>query len=256
MSRAGAPPIESVDRALQLVSMLRDERTVTVSQAAERLGVAPSTAHRLLAALVYRGYAVQDRNRSYRAGPELDERDGGAARLGALRLTLRPALELLHDRTGETAELMALQGGNVCFVDGIESIAPLRVTARIGDLMPAHCAAGGKVLLAEMSNRDLDELYADGLPPWPTAQVTELDQLKRQLRTVRRNGYATNLEETEQGVCGIGVPVLDAADHAVASLVVAVPSARFERGDLTRYVEVLRGAAEVAGRALPADEAG
>jgi DNA-binding IclR family transcriptional regulator len=251
MSRVGAPPIESVDRALQLVSMLRDERTVTVSRAAERLGVAASTAHRLLAALVYRGYATQDRDRSYRAGPELADRADPTAGLGALRVHLRPALELLHDRTGETAELMALQGENVCFVDGIESIAPLRVTARIGDLMPAHCAAGGKALLAELSDGDLDELFADGLPPWPTAQVTDLGKLKRQLRTVRRDGYATNLEETEQGVCGIGVPIHDASERVVGSFVVAVPSARFVRADLPRYVEVLRAAANVAAEALP-----
>ena len=251
MSRAGAPPIESVDRALQLVSMLRAERTMTVSRAAERLGVAPSTAHRLLAALVHRGYATQGRDRSYRAGPELADRADPSSSLGALRLNLRPALELLHDRTGETAELMALQGGDVCFVDGIESIAPLRVTARIGDLMPAHCAAGGKALLAELSEDALDTLYTDGLPPWPTAQVTDLGKLKRQLRTVRREGYATNLEETEQGVCGIGVPVHDEAERAVASFVVAVPSARFERADLPRYVEVLRAAADAAAAALP-----
>ena len=248
------PPIESVDRALQLVGILRDEDAVTVTYTAERLGVSLSTAHRLLAALVYRGYAVRDSHRRYVAGPELELARGHAEDPTVrLRARARPALEELHATTGETVELMVLQHDSIRFLDGIESEEPLRVTARIGDLMPAHCASGGKALLAELDDAYLEELYRDGLPPWPTATITELPQLRRELSRVRSRGYATNFEETERGVCSVGLAVRDGHDEAVASLVVAVPSARFSRSEIGRYVDALHQAAAVADAAIRED---
>jgi IclR family transcriptional regulator, acetate operon repressor len=251
MPQDAGPPIESVDRALQLVTLLRDEEAITVTHAAESLGVALSTAHRLLAALVYRGYAIRDSHRRYRAGPALTSaRAQETDRLANLSTLARPAMELLAETTGETVELMVLRHECIKFVDAIESEEPLRVTARIGDLMPAHCTSGGKALLAELTDPELDELYRDGLPEWPTARITGLAQLKRELRKVRKTGFGTNFEETEKGVCSLGLAIGDVDDAPVASLVVAVPSVRFERGRVQEYVAVLQQAAAVAEAAL------
>lgn len=65
------PPyaLDSVDNALRLLQMLRDVGALRLKDAAEELGTAPSTAHRLLAMLVYRGFAVQDEKRRYHRGP-------------------------------------------------------------------------------------------------------------------------------------------------------------------------------------------
>ena len=64
------PPLDSVHRALRLLVTLRDGQVLSVKDAAAMLEVVPSTAHRLLVALCYDGFAVQDRDRRYRAGPE------------------------------------------------------------------------------------------------------------------------------------------------------------------------------------------
>ena len=71
MTAVGASPVESVDRALVLLTALRDGEVLSVTDAAARLGVAPSTAHRLLTSLVHRDFAFQDRDRRYRRGPAL-----------------------------------------------------------------------------------------------------------------------------------------------------------------------------------------
>lgn len=245
------PPIDSVDRALQLVTLLRDEDSITVTHAAETLGVALSTAHRLLAGLVYRDYAIRDDDRRYRAGPALrSDPMTVSTGLSELPALARPALELLAAGTGETVELMVRQHESIRFLDAIESREPLRVTARIGGLMPAHCTSGGKALLAELPEPELDHLFRDGLPAWPTAKISTLDELKRELRKVRKAGYGTNLEETEQGVCSLGLAIGDVEDRPVASLVVAVPSVRFVRTDRQEYVAALQQAAAVAEAAL------
>ncbi|MBB3045631.1 DNA-binding IclR family transcriptional regulator [Nocardioides soli] len=159
----GRPPLESVDRALQLIEALRDGRTLTVKAAAEMLGVAPSTAHRLLNALRYREFARQVDDRGYRAGPALSGEDE-AFTPEELTVAARPALELLHDRTDESSQLMIRRGTDIQFLDGVESTRPLRVAVRIGDRIPAHCSAGGKALLARLDGPAFDQLYAQGPP--------------------------------------------------------------------------------------------
>src|SRR5262245_62011418 len=106
------PPyaIASVDHALRIAAMLQLEGTLTVSQAAVRLGVARSTAHRLLQMLVYRDFAVQDVDRSYRAGPLLELAAHSQSRTSRLRTVALPHLHRLVDRLGESANLAIRTG--------------------------------------------------------------------------------------------------------------------------------------------------
>src|SRR5262249_34140971 len=157
----------------------------------------------------------------------------------ALRELARPSLQLIQTRIQETAQVMELQGSNIRFLDGVECQAPLRVGVRIGVVMPAHCSAGGKALVAALDPGDLQRIYRDGLPPWPTARYTTLEAFTRHLSTVRRLGYGTNLEETEPGVSGVGVTVPDPGGRLRLAFTVAVPTARFDRTNLHRYVTAL-----------------
>ncbi|MGW6172211.1 IclR family transcriptional regulator [Arthrobacter sp. NPDC055138] len=243
MRNAEASPVESVDRALLLVLLMRSAGPVSVKAAAEHLNVAPSTAHRLLSALAFRGFAVQDRERRYRAGPVLSERSAETFSVQMLRENARPALLALHQAVGETVQLMVLRGGNIVFVDGVESQATLRVGMRVGDQMPAFVSAGGKAMLAQLSNVELEELYRGGLPSWPTGRIDSLATLKRNMTKIRRAEFGTNFEETEQGVIGLGVSINDAAGKPIAALTTATPSIRFKRDEMPDYVSALRAAA-------------
>ena len=234
-----AAPLQSVDRALQLTLLLRGGRQLSVQEAAGVLGTAPSTAHRLLNALTRRGFAAQDRERRYVAGPVFVP-EVMQLNAGLLRRLAYPVLQNLHERLGETVQVMVLKRANILFVDGIEDVGrSLRVGMRIGDEMPAYCSAGGKALLAEMGNADVERLYRGGLTPWPTARFTTVSALKRHLTTVRRLGYGSSVEETERGVHGLGVSVRTPSGRTVAALTTAVPSVRFRRQDVHGYVESL-----------------
>ena len=224
---------------MQLTLLLRNGRRLSVQEAAEELGTAPSTAHRLLSALTRRGFAAQDRERRYVAGPVFVPQPT-PVNAGQLRRLAYPLLEDLHERLGETVQVMVLKGSNILFVDGIEAVErSLRVGMRLGDEMPAYCSAGGKALLADKSNLEVEHLYRGGLTPWPTARFATLSALKRHLATVRRLGYGTSVEEPEQGVCGVGVSVHTPSGSTVAALTTAVPSVRFRRQYVPRYVEEL-----------------
>ena len=144
-------PIESVDRALRLVELLRDEDAVSLTEAAERLDVPPSTAHRLLAALMHRDFAVRD-GKLYRAGPSLVVRREEPVTVQGLREVFQPALELLHDRVQETAQLLAWEGKDTRFVVGIEPDRIRSLVALAGDVRVTF--AGGVATADDVATID------------------------------------------------------------------------------------------------------
>ncbi|BCT78011.1 IclR family transcriptional regulator [Sinomonas cyclohexanicum] len=240
---AEASPIESVDRTLRLVELLRERGSLSVKETSEALGIAPSTAHRMLATFVLRDFAARTGDRRYRIGPAMQPDRAHGPSMSQLRKAAEVPLHELADRLGETVQLMIRRGGNIMFVDGVEADAVLRVTVRQGDQMPAFASAGGKAILAEMSNADLEELYRNGLPPWPTSPIGSIGRLKRAMADVRRAGFGTNFEETESGVVGLGVAVHGPAGQVVAAITTAIPASRFKRPAMPGIVEALRATA-------------
>jgi IclR family acetate operon transcriptional repressor len=228
VSKNDAYPLESVDRALRLLTLLQAGQSLTVTGAAKHLDVVPSTAHRLLGALVRRDYATRDERRGYVGGPALGSRQQHIT-LGSLSAAAAPFLQEMQAAFDETAHVMVLQGRLIRFVDGMESSKALRVSVRSGGTMPAHSSAGGKAMLAALTTQEIEERYRDGLPPWPTAKVTSLLALHRELNGVRERGYGINVEETEQGVSGVAAAVLTPGGRPVAALTFAVPSSRFSQ---------------------------
>lgn len=240
------PPyaIDSVDNALRLLLVLRRDGLLRVSTAADELGVARSTAHRLLAMLKYRGFVVQDAERRYRPGPALRESDPGVAAITLPGLA-RPHMQRLAEQVGETVHLLTRHLTSVRFVESVECTAALRVGSRVGASLPAHRTSGGKVLLAELSRKEVDELYAD-VP----LSADERTHFHRQLSTVRRRGFGTNLEESEAGVVAVAVCIREADAAAVAAMSVSAPTVRYGRAQILDLVPPLRAAAENIRRKL------
>ncbi|CAH0153274.1 HTH-type transcriptional regulator KipR [Arthrobacter sp. Bi83] len=223
--------IEAVDNALQLLQLLRDGGSLRLKDAAKELGVAPSTAHRLLAMLVYRGFAVQDESRRYVPGPAMGAGPAGVSWTRLLRDLARPHMELLCSRVNETVNLMIRVGTKVRFLDTVESTNVLRVGDRQGTVLPASKASGGKAMLAELEPAMIDQLFrsqnaeigGDSIPD------AEYPAFLRELETVRTNGFAANFEGTEDGISALGMALHNGKGVVVGALSVATPVARFRR---------------------------
>ena len=136
MKNKPAYAIASVDHALQLATILQVEGPLTVSEAAERLGVARSTAHRLLSMLCYRDFAVQDGDRRYSAGPVLSLAARTHSRAALLRTVAMPHLVVLAERVAESTNLQVLAGDHVRFIGSVEGTQALRVGNREGHGLP------------------------------------------------------------------------------------------------------------------------
>lgn len=237
------PPyaVESVDNALRILQMLRDSGQVRVSDVAAELGIARSTAHRLLAMLVYRDFAVQAEDRSYRPGPAVAAEPLRGEPTQRLRQVMRPHMEALCDQVTETINLVVRLGTQTRFLHTVESARLLRVGDRQGTILPAWRTSGGKVLLAELPDAQLTALLrgAGGRPP-EGMTAAERRSLVNQLRLVRDQGYAENIEESESGLCAIGVCVRDRLGDPVAALSVSAPSVRYTPDRSRAFLRELR----------------
>jgi IclR family transcriptional regulator, acetate operon repressor len=217
-----AYPIESVDNALELLLLFREASAVRVSEAAERLGVARSTAHRLLAMLQYRGFIEQDAtSRAYVAGPALLDTGLAAVRqMDSWRIS-RPVIERLSRELDESVHFGILQGTEVLFVDGVESTRPLRAGSRVGVRLPAHCTAAGKAMLARLSTEEVRTRFPPRLAPKTSRSLTRRTALEAELEEVRRVGYATNFGESEDDLVALA-----AAVEPRGCVVVTAPASR------------------------------
>ncbi len=221
-------PINSVDNALKLLLMFREQQVIRVSEASATLGVGRSTAHRLLAMLEYHGFIQQDADtKAYRSGPALTEIGLAIVHSIDIRAQLRPYLERLRDELGETVHLMVLQGTDALFLDSVESSRALRTSSRIGRTYPAHATSGGKALLAELPPEHLDELYPTGkLPPGTPRSLRTKAELERELRLVRKRGYGSNRGETEPDVGAVAVAIKSSLNRPSAAIAVSAPLSR------------------------------
>lgn len=232
--------LASVDHALLLLLALRRDGAVRVSDAARELGVARSTAHRLLRMLVFRGFAAQRPDRAYGPGPALLGAAPDPDRL-LLRTRLRPALEEVHRALDETVHLMVREGTEVLFVDSVEARRPLRVGSRAGVPLPAEATSGGRALLAALPVAAVRALYGD-------RPDVDLPRLERLLARTRRRGYGLNVDGTEAGISAVGVCVPGGPGGPVAAITHSAPTMRFRRAAAPAVAEVL---ARAAGRAGP-----
>jgi DNA-binding IclR family transcriptional regulator len=242
----GAPqyPIESVDNALKVLLLLGERNELRLTDVAEYLHVATSTAHRLLAMLQYRGFMRQDpRTKLYLPGTALTGVAFSILQRYDVRGVLHPFVESLNLELAETVHLAVLDGTTVRFIDAIESPQATRVASRLGKMMPANCTSTGKALLAELPVEDLERLYpAEELPGLTPNSIRTRSALEKELEKVRLRGYATSSQESEDGVCSVAVALPSGQAPMRLALNVAVPVYRMNDELTERIVTALKSA--------------
>jgi DNA-binding IclR family transcriptional regulator len=244
-------PVGAAGNALRVVRLLHELDELRVMDVADRLDVARSTAHRVLAMLVFEGFAVQDRHKVYRPGPALLAiRGSQTAPPPDLITVAHPHLQRLAEAVRETTHLMVLEGNGARFLDGMEGPQALRVSYRTGTLLPAHVTSGGKALLAALPVDRLRALYPNGLPGGSGESSADVERLVNELVAVRRDGYAINLQESERGVHAVGACVRDRTGTTVAAVAIAAPSVRCTRARLAELSRPLLDAARDIGGGL------
>ena len=231
MAVAETPAVESVDRALRVLEELAAHGAgASLEQLAGATGLPKSSLHRTLAALRERGFVAQQQDGRYLIGPELLRVAFDFYEGFDVRVVLRPELERLRDELNETVHLGVLDGGDVVYLDKLESRHSISLTSKVGGRNPAHCTAVGKALLAWTypSAPEIREWVArfGPLEARTNHTITSTDKLAREMARIRSDGYARDMEESEVGVRCVAAPVLLGASRPRAAFSVSAPRGR------------------------------
>ena len=244
-------PIEAVDRTLRALMLLGEHAEVRLADVRAHLEVGQSTAHRLMAMLVFHGFAVQDpSSRTYRAGSSLADLGMRALRTDLGRVA-RPTLVSLAASSGETVHVGRLEGATIRYLDAVESDAMLRIGSRAGRTNPAHATSLGKAMLAACDDAELRALFPQRRLEGVTARTTtDREALFEELACVRTRGWARNEEGAERGVCSVGMAVVHPVRGLLGALSIATPSARTDADTEERHVALLREGVQAVLAAL------
>jgi DNA-binding IclR family transcriptional regulator len=227
--------VQSLERAFDLLEALSAGGELGVTELANRTGLVPSTAHRLLHTLTKRGYVARNPvSGRYLLGYKVIEVASGLEhRLARLRAAARPHMEQLQQATGETTNLVVLDADRVVYVDQVEGSRNVRMFTTVGTSVPAHTTGAGKAMMAAGPPDAVTALYGDREPleRLTANTLVTVEALEDDFVRIRRRGYAVDNEEHEEGVGCVASAVFDHSGRPVAAISVSGPSARVLRDD-------------------------
>jgi DNA-binding IclR family transcriptional regulator len=241
--------IQVIERMTKLLEVLaRHAEPVGLKTLAQASGLHPSTAHRILGALVHDHMVERFEQGNYRLGIRLLELGNLVKGRISVREHALPHMRELHAATGEAVNLSVRRDDEIVYVERTSSgRALMRVVNIVGARAPLHITAVGKLFLLEDGAEGLRG-YAQRtrLPQYTRNTYTSVAALEKELDRIRRNGYAVDNEEAELGVRCIGAGVRDDAGGLVAGLSVSAPAERMKNA----WAGLVRETAEKISRAI------
>src|SRR5690242_10803314 len=215
--------IQSVDRAIRVLSALQGARRLSLSELSERLELAPSTTHGIVRSLVEHGMVVQERGSSrYQLGPAVLRLGNVYLDTLELRSKAIPWAEDLARRTGLAVRTGVLLIDDVVIIHHEPRPDGTRQMPEVGIVIPAHASALGKAMLAFLPDETARLLSGGELPSMTGDTLTSPEDVRRQLEQVRASGIAREQDEAVLGEGAVASPVFDSWGDVVGAVGVVV----------------------------------
>ncbi|SDF14997.1 IclR family transcriptional regulator [Sporolituus thermophilus] len=240
--------IQSVARAVQILEYLATAGNQdSLSNISRAIGLSKSTTYSLISTLEQLGYVQQDQSTGrYSLGMKLFELGQVVHSSMDIRRLAMPHLRELVAKYGETAHLAVLSKGEVVYIDKVDSLHSIRIASQIGGRNPAHCTGVGKVLLAWLSDTELEKVMAGRvLHKFTPNTITDYAQLKRHLQEIRLRGYALDEEEFEIGLTCVAAPIKNHRQAVIAAISFSGPTSRMNNENLSMIIRDVTETAKI-----------
>lgn len=216
-------PVKSAERVLIILEhLLGFPNGLTAKEISTQLEIAPSSTHELLRTLSGRGYLLEDENKRYTLGPKLIQLGANASFYLDINKIAMPILKRIMEELEETVFMAILSQDEIVYVAKVNSNKTVITNANLGSRKPIYCTGLGKAFLAflppEESGKIIDSLK---FVSFTENTVKNREQLLKQLETFRKQGYAIDDEEIEEGLYCVAVPVYDAEYHMTVAISVS-----------------------------------
>ena len=232
---SSGPAARGLDNALALLEVIAASDGILLTEAAQRAGVAPSTAHRVLTTLEVHGFLRHDAEREdWRIGVKAFEVGNAFLRDRKVADVGRPVMTELMEATGETVNLSLPIDDAVVFVAQVETHNALRAFQRPGNRAPLHASASGKLVLAFMSDKSrAATLHRTGLEAFTAETRITVKDLEADLEAARTRGFAIEVGEQAEGLTCVAAPIFNEFGELLSCLSVSGPVARM--GEVRRF---------------------
>ncbi|MDR1216959.1 MAG: IclR family transcriptional regulator [Oscillospiraceae bacterium] len=236
----GQSGIQSISRAANILRCFYNEPALRLTDISRIVGLHKSTAAGILNTLKNEGLLEQDEpGGKFRLGLELFTIAMRAR--GDLADICEPYLNRLLELTGETVNLAVLNKTDIVYIAKKESSHSIRIGTSVGKRLPVYCAANGKAILAFLDEEKKLELI-DRLEfhPFTANTITDMDRLLAELEAIRVEGIAYDLEEYEDGVICVAIPLLSATGNPIGAISISGPQMRMDEVTRAEYAQHLR----------------
>ncbi|MDE2228449.1 MAG: IclR family transcriptional regulator [Alphaproteobacteria bacterium] len=246
-----AGSVQALERGLKLLALIAEADGLSLTSLAQRAGIAPSTAHRILATLKASGFVHCDEaHGGYLIGVHAFRVGSAFLRNRKLVDAGRPIMRRLMEESGETANMGIEDDGYVVFVSQMESHQSVRAFHRPGSRSPLHASSIGKAIMAALADETATErLHRSGMPKFTARTIVDPKALLADLAQVRKRGWAIDDEERAEGLRCVGSAVYNEHGEVIGAISVSGPTVRMteERlGELGPMVK--RAAADITDR--------
>lgn len=242
--------IQSLERAIDILEALKrdSDHSFSVAEVAEAVQLPSSTVHRILKTLTYKNYVIKNESTHlYQLGPGLISVGIAAMHHANLRDVAPPIVKKLSIETTEDAFLMICAGYKGYVIEKSEGSNNLKIVEKINNEMDLHCGGIRRSLLANQSTSFIKEYIQHGLKGYTNYTITDGDKLLEELYKIRKEGIAVSYSEYLDGAYGIGAPVFDFNNKAVASIGIIAPGFRINEERLEKLkINVLQCAHELS----------
>lgn len=236
----------ALERGLLLLQALAKEGSATLTDLSLRIGMPPSSAHRILATLQKHDFIDFDEaTQEWAIGIEVFSIGSSYLSRTNLVEAAQKVMWPLMEETGETANLAIPDNGDVVFICQIETTNPIRAFFRPGTRSHMHASGTGKALLADLSQRGLEKILQNkGLPEFTPKTLTSPNELFSDLDEIRKRGWAFDDEERYSGMRCVASAIYNSFGQAIAGVSVSGPSVRFQENTVLELGPKVRRAAE------------
>lgn len=250
---------QSLERGLDILEMIEAEGgDIGVREIARRRGLSPTIVQRLVSSLALRGYIEKNGETArYRLGPRSLALGASGERGVDYVATARRELDRMAHEHQLNGFVAVLRGGRAIYLQAVQADGPVAIRVSLGSEMPLHSTAAGKVLLASLDDAAARKLIGHRkLAAITPHTITDPAVLLASLAKVRRQGYATVVEENIPGILSVGAPITDRGGTVVAALSTAFPKYLDADRTLQGVIPLVTAAAQRVSRSLGASELG
>ena len=203
--------LTTIEKGLKLIELLANSpRGLSLVQISSQLGLPKSSVHHILQTFLYYDYVRQDPDtKNYSLGFQILHISSKLLESFDVRGIAKRYLLQLHDQCNETTQLYILRKGRLVCIDKIgDPPGGLTISSFVGWTTQPHPAASGKVLLSELSPKQLLDIYPEKvLREYAKNTIHDFDELLKELETIRKQGYAIDDEEYYEGVRCVAAPI-------------------------------------------------